>query len=87
MDARKKGSPGLPLPKEGKDTVQKDAGSLRGESGKGRRGPQGGPGSRVYQVRNSWATSKDSFSRESGLVSFVSLLVGRLGIRLQLCGV
>lgn len=85
MDGRKKGSPGPPLPKEGKDMVQKDAGSLRGESGKGRRGPQRGP--RVYQVRNSWATSKDSFSRESGLVSFVSLLVGRLGIRLQLCGV
>lgn len=79
MDARKKGSLGLPLPKEGKDTVQKDAGSLRGESGKGRRGPQGGPGSRVYQVRNSWATSKDSFSRESGLVSFVSLLGWEVG--------
>lgn len=86
MDGRKKGSPGRPLPKEGKDTVQKDAGSLRGESGKGCRGPQGGAGSRVYQVQNSWATSKDSFSRESGL-RFVSLLVGRLGIRLQLCGV
>lgn len=68
------------------DTGREDAGSVRGESGKGRWSPQGDP-ALGFISWNSRATSKDSFSRESGLVSFVSLTVGRLGIRLQLCGV
>ena len=77
--------------------MRESEGDTGSSSGRIRAGPLGGHGSwggvevgacsQVYQFRKSWVTSKGSFFRESGLVNFISLLVGGQVIKFQLFGV